>query len=243
MSSSVTPGSMLLAALAVATGITLSQVRGRRLPLAPRTRLGLALGAFVGAMVGAKLPFLLTDLPAFLDGSGWLRDGRTLVTGLAGGYLGVEVAKWVLGVRAKTGDAFALPVAASLAIGRLACFAGGCCFGRPCDLPWAVRFADGVPRHPTQLYEALFHLGMVGVLWRLERDGRLARQRMKFYVLAYFAWRFATEWLRPEPILALGLTVYQLAVLALAPLFGLLWWRDRAPCERMDPGRSSAELE
>lgn len=46
------------------------------------------------------------------------------------------------------------------ALGRLGCFAAGCCYGRPTDLPWGVLFPPGgeapsdVPRHPTQLYEA-----------------------------------------------------------------------------------------
>ena len=49
--------------------------------------------------------------------------------GIVGGYFGVELAKWTLDVRIKTGDTFAVPVAVGVAIGRVACFVGGCCYG------------------------------------------------------------------------------------------------------------------
>ncbi len=71
---------------------------GRRCPpLRKRAALGLA--AFVGAAFGSKVPFVL-------DGGAWLVDGKTITTGLAGAYLAVELTKWALGIRVKTGDAF-----------------------------------------------------------------------------------------------------------------------------------------
>src|SRR5436190_15408501 len=78
-------------------------------------RLGLAAGGFLGGTLGAKLPFAAGVGDGF--GGAWLADGKTVTTGLVGAYLGVELAKRVLGVRAKTGDAFALPLALALAVG------------------------------------------------------------------------------------------------------------------------------
>ena len=52
-------------------------------------------------------------------------------------------------------------------------------------------------------------------------------QLVKLYILAFLAFRFATEYIRPEPRLALGLTAYQWGALALMPLFAALWLRDR----------------
>ena len=123
---------------------------------------------------------------------------------LSAGYLGVEVAKWILEVRTKTGDSFALPVAVGVAIGRLACFQAGCCYGTPTNLPWGVAFAKAaedptVPRHPTQLYEAAFHAtATVGLLW-LQRKKLFRGQLIKLYLIMYLTYRFASEWLRPEP--------------------------------------------
>lgn len=200
--------------------------------LAPKLELSraqkgaLVLGALIGAGVGAKIPFLLDDAEATRTGLVWITDGRTLTWGLVGGYVGVEIAKAIAQVHVKTGDSFAPAVAASIAIGRVGCFVGGCCFGAESHVPWAVDFGDGVPRHPTQLYEAAFHaLAFVVLLWMGRRD-LLATHRMKAYVIVYFAYRFVTEWIRPEPRGLLGLTFYQWSALAFIALFALHWWID-----------------
>src|SRR5207248_8358337 len=140
------------------------------------------LGAFLGGVLGAKLPF------AFAGGGdwfadAWLADGKTVTTGLVGAYLGVELAKWLLGVRGKTGDAFALPLALALAVGRWGCFFHGCCCGVPTTLPWGVDFGDGIPRHPTQAYESLFHLAMALLLVATFRYDRFAGNRLKLYLI------------------------------------------------------------
>ena len=217
-----------LMALAVATGLLLGGRSRRGLGLGPRERLGLALGAFCGGMIGAKLPCVLADWEGLLSGRAWLDNGKTLVFGLVGGYLGVELAKRALGIRVKTGDAFAVPVAAAVAVGRLACFCGGCCcYGVATSLPWGVDFGDGLRRHPTQLYESAFHLSAAIGLARLRRRGVFRGQLFKLYLITYLAYRFLSEFLRPEPALALGLTGYQWAALALIPAFAGLWAEDR----------------
>ncbi len=213
--------------LAVATGVVLGRRSQRSLGLQTWERIGLALGAFCGGMLGAKLPFVLADWEGLLSGRAWFDNGKTIVFGIVGGYFGVEMAKWAMDLRVKTGDGFAVPVAAAVAIGRLACFAGGCCFGTPTALPWGVDFGDGLLRHPTQLYEFTFHLSAALALTRLRRLGLFRGQLIKFYILSYLAYRFLTEFIRPEPLLALGLTGYQWACLALWPIFVMLWAHDR----------------
>lgn len=215
---------------AVATGILLSRGRQAALGLGRGERFGIALGAFCGAMIGAKLPFVLADWEGLKSGAAWLDSGKTIVFGLVGGYFGVETAKWALEIRVKTGDSFAVPVAAAVAVGRLACFSAPCCYGTPTSLPWGVDFGDG-PRHPTQLYEAAFHLTAAVVLVQLQRRGRFRGQLIKLYILAYLGYRFVTEFIRPEERLWLSLTAYQWACLALIPLFVGLWMRDRPRAE------------
>ena len=213
--------------LALATGAALGRRPQRSLGLGRWERLGLGLGAFCGGMIGAKLPFVIADWEGLLSGRAWLDNGKTIVFGLVGGYFGVEVAKRVLEIRVKTGDAFAVPVAAAVAVGRLACFSGGCCYGVATTLPWGVDFGDGLRRHPTQLYEFAFHLGAaIGLAW-LRRRGVFRGQLIKLYILGYLAYRFLTEFIRPEPPLALGLTGYQWSTLALIPIFAALWAQDR----------------
>jgi len=200
-----------------------------RLPLSAGQKLGLGIGGFCGAMIGAKLPFALTDWEGLISGTTWLADGKTIMCGIVGGYFGVEIAKWTLDIHIKTGDTFAVPVAVAVAIGRLACFVGGCCYGTPTNLPWGVRFAsagDSLCRHPTQLYEAAFHLTMAAALFAFQQRGLFRGQLVKLYILSYLAYRFLTEFIRPEPRVLFGLTGYQWAAIVLALLFVFLWWRD-----------------
>ncbi len=218
----------LIMLTAIVTCAVLVRRTQRGLPLAGEARLAIGLGGFCGAMIGAKIPFALGYPGGALSAGAWLSDGKTILTGLTGGYLGVELAKWMLGVRTKTGDSFAAPVALAVAIGRLGCFRAGCCFGKPTDLPWGVTFplSGGAPCHPTQLYESAFHLACAAVLFALYRDGIWRGNLMKAYLIAYAGYRFFSEFLRPESPIWHGLTGYQLACLPIALGFALLWWRD-----------------
>lgn len=190
------------------------------LPAWKRAVLGLA--AFAGGALGAKLPFVAD--------SGWLADGKTLVAGLAGGYAAVEAAKLAIGARLKTGDALAVPLALAIGVGRWGCWFNRCCYGTPTTLPWGVDFGDGLPRHPTQAYESLFHLALAGALFALGRSETwrpvLRWQMLKLYLIAYCAYRFLTELIRPEPIWAAGLTGYQAASLVLAAALVVQWIVD-----------------
>ena len=234
----------LIMIAAVAVGWTLSRRRQSQLALSRSERLAVGLGAFCGAMICAKLPFVLSDTAGLLNGTAWFQDGKTIVCGLVGGYLGVEVAKWTMDIRVKTGDSFAAPVAASIGIGRLGCFYAGCCYGTPTDLPWGVAFplVDQLPRHPTQIYESVFHLSMAVLLWQLTNRGVWRGQLIKFYILSYLCYRFISETLRPEARLWGGLTGYQWGVLALMPLFVWLWVRDARAAEQNVAGTTSESL-
>lgn len=229
---------------AIGVGIALCRGPQQKLQLRPDERLGIGIGAFCGAMIAAKLPFLFRGpagpLWGPLDGAVWIADGKTILCGLVGGYLGVEIAKCWLRINVKTGDSFAVGAAAAVAIGRLACFRAGCCFGTPTELPWGTEFPriDNALRHPTQLYESLFHFAMASLLYVLRERGVFAGQLMKLYLLAYFAYRFVTEWIRPEPDLLFGLTGYQLACVGLAPIFAWLWYRDSKASQRLQSPES-----
>jgi phosphatidylglycerol:prolipoprotein diacylglycerol transferase len=218
---------VMLAAIAVMS--VLLRRWQARLPLPAWQKVAIGLGGFCGAMIGAKLPFVLSDWAGLMSGASWFADGKTILCGIVGGYFGVELAKWTLDVTVKTGDTFAVPVAVGVAIGRVACFIGGCCYGTPTDLPWGVAFTrsgDLLPRHPTQLYEAAFHLTLAGLMLFFQQRGLFTRQLIKLYILAYLAYRFSTEIIRPEPRLFLMLTGYQWACLALTPLFAWLWLKE-----------------
>jgi phosphatidylglycerol:prolipoprotein diacylglycerol transferase len=227
--------------LAIVAGAVLLHFTQQKLPLRWWEKFGLGIGAFCGGMIGSKLPFVLADLEGLQSGVAWFDNGKTIMCGLVGAYLGVEIAKWTLDIRVRTGDSFAVPAAVAIGIGRIACFVGGCCYGTPTALPWGVRFAgESDPRHPTQLYETAFHFTMALVLWQLQKRGMFRGQLFKLYLICYLAYRFASEFLRPEARLWLDLTGYQWAALLLMPLFAWLWWRDERRYANADGGGLSA---
>ena len=100
-------------------------------------------------------------------------------------------------------------MAVGQAIGRLGCFAAGCCYGKPTDLPWGVTFTNiysartvGTPLdhslHPTQIYESLFTLLIFfGLLLVAERK-RFHGQVVLTYVSVYAIARFAVEFVRGD---------------------------------------------
>jgi phosphatidylglycerol---prolipoprotein diacylglyceryl transferase len=186
----------------------------------------ITLAGFTGGALGGKLPFAFTSSAGPLTWTAWLSDGKTITMALIGAYVAVELAKRLLEVTVKTGDSYAIPLALALAVGRLGCFFNGCCYGVETSLPWGVDFGDGVCRHPTQIYESLFHLGMAAVLLGVLRLERFRYQMLKLYLIAYGVYRFLTEMIRPEPHDWGGLTFYQVVSVLLVAGLSVQWLVD-----------------
>ena len=167
----------------------------------------------VGAIVGAKLAALMGDhrwpLVPLSGASDLLASGRSIVGGLLGGFLAAESAKPLLGYRLPPNDRFAAVLPFSLAIGRVGCFFSGCCRGTPFDGWPSIAYADGIARHPAPLYEAAFQVA-IGVLFvALVRRRILAGRLFAVYLVAYGAYRFASEFIRETPHVLFGYSVYQ----------------------------------
>jgi phosphatidylglycerol:prolipoprotein diacylglycerol transferase len=185
------------------------------------------LAGFVGGTLGAKLPFVLIGEEGLFSPTTWVSDGKTITTALIGGYVAIEIAKWLLEIHTKTGDTIALPLACALAVGRFGCFFNGCCHGVATDMPWGVDFGDGVARHPTQIYEVVFHLGMAGLLLFIMKANVLGQHRLQFYLIGYGVYRFLVEFIRlsgpREPQGWWGLSFYQWMALVLIAGLAVQW--------------------
>jgi phosphatidylglycerol:prolipoprotein diacylglycerol transferase len=187
------------------------------------------IGTLIGALVGAKLTAVVVDLrwPFEPLPEGFLfRTGRTLTGGLLFGFLTAEVLKPLFGHRHPPNDRFAVVLPFSIAIGRVGCLLSGCCNGRPWEGPWGLVDAHGVARHPTALYDLVFHLLLGGALVALHRSGRLTHRLFALHLVAYGTFRFFLEFLRTTPEYALGLTGYQLVALALIAAGAASGYRD-----------------
>jgi len=96
----------------------------------------------------------------------WI-GGKTIVGGLLGAWLAVELAKKKLKISYSTGDLYVFPLIVGMCLGRVGCFLTGLddhTHGLPTSLPWGVDFGDGIHRHPTQLYEIVF-LMLLGIVF------------------------------------------------------------------------------
>ena len=174
----------------------------------------IAIGAFFGSTVGAKLLEILINIDYTVNSNGlllFLFSGRTVIGGLIGGTLGVWITKRIIGIKDKRGNLFAPAVAIGIAIGRIGCFFNGCCYGKPCKLPWAVDFGDGLMRHPTQLYESIFMI-LVFLYLKIKYNNKviLPGYLFKILMIFYFVFRFFIEFIRVERVAFIGLTYFQI---------------------------------
>ena len=140
-------------------------------PVALPLRWATVAAAVAGAALGSKLLYWLEDPRATLQNvqnSTYLIGGKTIVGALIGGLITVEVMKRYIGLRTSTGDLYAIPLAIGIAVGRIGCFLTGLSdntYGTRTTLPWGVNFGDGIHRHPTQLYEIIFLLVLIPMLY------------------------------------------------------------------------------
>jgi prolipoprotein diacylglyceryltransferase len=183
-------------------------------------------GATLGAAIGSKLLFLLEDPARTLahwNEWAYVMGGKTIVGGLLGGLIGVELTKNWIGLRQSTGDDMVFPLITGMAIGRIGCFLTGLddhTHGTPTGWITGVDFGDGVPRHPTQLYEMAF-LGLLAVFLLVVKRGRmLCRWELpegalfQCFMFGYLSFRFLVDFIKPTPHVYLGLNNIQLACLA-----------------------------
>ena len=188
--------------------------------LAPRSGLNtddmtnLAVYVGLAAILGAKAFMVLSNLGYYLDNPGQFFSLSTLQAGgvFYGGLLAaLAVAAWYANKAnlpaLAAADVLAPSVAVGHSIGRLGCFAAGCCWGQPTSLPWGVMFTDptahdsvgvplGIHLHPTQLYEAAGTFAVAIVLLKLFRKPHAPGTILGWYFVLYSSFRFAIEFLR-----------------------------------------------
>jgi len=184
-------------------------------------------GALVGAVIGSKLGMVM-----FEPSGAWVEhltralsldfSGRTVVGGLIGGYLGVELSKRAVGITRSTGDGWAVALPLAQGIGRIGCLLHGCCYGVVTEAPWGVAM-HGATRVPVQAMEAGLDLALAGSLWALRHRPRPEGHLFRRYLVGYAAIRFVCEFFRGDPSRSVGpFSVVQLVCLGALLLFGTL---------------------
>jgi prolipoprotein diacylglyceryltransferase len=166
-------------------------------------RLSIILGAVLGALIGSRIMGILEN-PLLLNTSlTWIQifNMKTIMGGLFGGLLGVEIAKKIIGERQSSGDLFVQPIVLGIFIGRIGCLLNGTkefAYGTPTSSNLGMNLGDGILRHPIALYEMGF-LAILFVFFQTIKKVKLpSGDRFKWFMLSYFAFRFGIEWLKPN---------------------------------------------
>ncbi len=181
-------------------------------------RLPVMIGGIFGGFVGAKLGFVAAEwLFVRRDDPQWIfymMSGKTILGGLLGGWLGVEIAKRLAGRREWFGDEFAMVLPLGIGLGRASCLVHGCCRGVRVEyLPewlggWLVEF--GWERWPAPVAELLFQLLFFVASLSFRHVDRLRGQWFHLYLISYGIFRIVHEGWRETPRSSSGLTPYML---------------------------------
>jgi phosphatidylglycerol---prolipoprotein diacylglyceryl transferase len=229
----------LVISLASTVGAVWFLRRNAREKLSQVVAIDFTLVAIVGGFVGARLLHVFYEDPEFY------RDHFSRVFAVwnggfvfLGGVLGGVGAAYAYCLMRKIPflmmlDLAVIPLSFAYAIGRDACFLNGCCYGRHCDLPWAVTL-NGVPRHPTQLYasgwEFLVLFALIKFESKLKSPGRLTG----LWLILHSIGRIIMESFRDDPrgdmIASLSLATW-LSFGMIVMGIGLIW-----------PSRVAAEM-
>jgi phosphatidylglycerol:prolipoprotein diacylglycerol transferase len=200
----------LFVAMAFLSAIALALRQARREGVDADKILDLCFYVLVAAIVGSRVLYVLVNWPTFMDDP--FEIVRIWHGGLVfyGGFIGALItALWYIKRKGlpllKTVDILAPSMAFGHFVGRIGCFFSGCCYGKTCDLPWAVVFTHaeslapkGVPLHPVQLYSSLNSLFIFLVLVGLRRIKRFEGQIFWTYVLLYGVTRSILEHFRGD---------------------------------------------
>jgi len=234
----------VLVALAFLVALWMIASLARRAGLNSDVVVNLGILCGLSAIVGAKIMMFLIDIPYYAAHPGEIFSLASLQAGgvFYGGLIAALIAAAVYMRRhhlppLATADVFAPGIALGHAVGRIGCFAAGCCWGRPTKLPWGVTFTNpisqqtvgvplGIPLHPTQLYESAAEFLVFGILyWRIRRD-HTPGAIISLYLILYSTARFLIEFVRfhdqPNPFGG-PLNTSQWISLALAAL-GAAWF-------------------
>jgi phosphatidylglycerol---prolipoprotein diacylglyceryl transferase len=244
----------VMAALGMIAGLSVVVRGARRERVDPDRAWNLGIIGVLAGIIGAKILMVINDWHYYAEHPKSIFTLATLQAGgvFYGGLLAALAAAFVY-MRytqmplLKTCDVFAPGIALGHAIGRLGCFAAGCCYGKETHVPWAVTFTNplanqwtgtplNIPMHPTQIYEFLVEGANFLFLWWLLKRKRFDGQIMGTYMFLYGIARFFLEFLRGDPERGSAfngaLSYTQLISIGLVIVGGILWARGVRTIDR-----------
>jgi phosphatidylglycerol:prolipoprotein diacylglycerol transferase len=244
----------VLVATGVLVGLWISVRNSEKQGIKAEDAWDFGIALVLSGIIGAKILYIMLDWRSGHVYGQNLREIFTIDTLQAGGvFSGGLLAAFVVAVwflrkhhmpALATFDGFAPGLAIGHAIGRVGCFAAGCCYGKPTTHFWGVTFTNplakalvGTPLNealePTQLFESAVELSIFFILtWMFARK-KFDGQVLGAYLFLYGIARFFLEFLRGDPgrgsVLGGALSGTQLIAVGLVLTGGLIWYLRPAP--------------
>ena len=197
-------------ALAFLFGLWTATLRARRENISGESIADITLWLMVGAILGARVAYVTTYWREEFAGQPFSEifaiwhGGLVFYGGLIGAIItGAIYLRWKKLPLWKTADVLAPSIALGSVFGRIGCLLNGCCYGRACDLPWAIHFPEGhetYPHgvHPTQIYDSLLNLVLYLALAWLYRRKKFDGQIFALYLMCYAVTRSVVETFRGD---------------------------------------------
>jgi phosphatidylglycerol---prolipoprotein diacylglyceryl transferase len=202
----------VMMALAFVFGLWTATLRARREKISGEAIADVTLWIMIGVILGARVVYVTTywkdefaDQPIseiFMIQHGGLVFYGGLIGAMVAGAIYLSWKKLPLW---KVADVLAPSIALGSVFGRIGCLLNGCCYGRACDLPWAISFpADNplhpptYPVHPTEIYDALLNFALYVFLAWLFRRKKFDGQIFATYLICYAVTRSFVEYFRGD---------------------------------------------
>jgi phosphatidylglycerol---prolipoprotein diacylglyceryl transferase len=244
----------VLVATGVLVGLWISVRNSEKQGIKAENAWDFGIALVLAGILGSKILYIILDWRSGHAYGQNLREIFTFDTLQAGGVFSgglvaaFIVAWWFLRKHhmpaLATCDGFAPGLAMGHAIGRLGCFAAGCCYGKATDHFWGVTFTNplaaqlvGTPLghalEPTQLFESAAELGIFFILTWMFKRKKFDGQVFGAYLFLYGIARFFLEFIRDDPgrgsVFGGVLSGTQLIAIGLVLAGGLIWYLRPTP--------------
>lgn len=250
----------VLVATGVLVGLWISVRNAQRQGIKAENAWDFGIALVLAGILGSKILYIILDWRSGHVYGQNLREILSLDTLQAGGvFSGGLVAAFITAwwflrrhhmPALATCDAFAPGLAMGHAIGRVGCFAAGCCYGKETTHFWGVTFTNplaaqlvGTPLghalEPTQLFESAAELGIFFILTWMFKRKKFDGQVFGAYLFLYGIARFFIEFLRGDPgrgtVFGGVLSGTQLIAMGLVLAGGIIWYLRFTPRVALAP--------
>lgn len=189
-------------------------------------RIWILIGAIFGAFFFSRLVGSLENPTAFFHSKNkllYFYSCKTILGGLLGGLLVVEIVKKIINEKNSSGDLLTYPLILAMMIGRIGCFTSGVfedTYGDETKFFFGMDLGDGLKRHPIALYEIIF----LGLLWlilkQMEKKQNLKDgYRFQLFMIFYLVFRLMIDFIKPTHTF-----FWEIGTLQICCILGLIYY-------------------